>query len=193
MHDALVKERRPIRIVVIGDSRVGKTSLINRYLKKYDFDPEESTTIGAMFDTLELSRDGSLFELQVWDTAGQEQYRSLGSTYFRNAHGAAVVFDLTVQQSFDSLSAWIQAFRSVAGRDRPAIVVGNKTDRADDRVVQWDSAADFGSDQRCQYLETSALTGEGVDVAFEALIDEIIAAGLDQVSAPPPPPPKSCC
>jgi small GTP-binding protein len=193
MQDALIRERRALRIVVIGDPRVGKTSLINRYLKKYDFDPEESTTIGAMFDTLEISREGALFELQVWDTAGQEQYRSLVSTYFRNAHGAAVVFDVTAQRSFEGLSAWVEEFRSVAGRDRRAIVVGNKTDRAGDRTVQWDAAADFATDRGCQYLETSALTGEGVDAAFKALIDEIIAAGFDQASAPPPPPPKSCC
>jgi small GTP-binding protein len=145
---------------------VGKTSIINRYLQKYDFDPHEANTIGAMYDSHEIQRDDRIIELQIWDTAGQEQYRSLGSTYFRNAHGAVVVFDLTASHSYANVPYWVQSFRSVAGRDRAALIVGNKSDLTETRAVVWGDAADWATEHNCQYLETSALSGEGIDIAF---------------------------
>jgi small GTP-binding protein len=168
-----------LRAVVIGDARVGKTSVIKKYLKKYEFDPHEETTIGAMYDTLKIDRDGQAAELQIWDTAGQEQYRSLVSTYVRNAHAAALLFDVTSTESFESLSNWIETFRSTAGRDRPILIFGNKTDLPH-RTVQWGTAADFASNHNCQYFETSALTGEGIEMAFESLIDTLISVALNE-------------
>jgi small GTP-binding protein len=180
--------------VVIGDARVGKTSIISRYLKKYDFDVHEETTIGAMYDSIEVNRDDKTAELQIWDTAGQEQYRSLVLTYFRNAHGAALVFDVTVSTSFHNLKNWIETFGSVAGRDRPVVIIGNKTDLTTQRVISWDTAAEFAMSHQCQYLETSALTGEGIEIAFETLIDDLMVVALSERNSPnDQPPPKSCC
>jgi small GTP-binding protein len=171
----MARDRVTLRAVVIGDSNVGKTSIINSYLKKYDFDPHEQNTIGAMYDSIELPRDGQACELQIWDTAGQEQYRSLGSTYFRNAHGAILVFDLTERKTFNSLGYWIGAFRTVAGSNRTVVIVGNKTDLSAARATEWGDASEWASEHRCVYLETSALTTEGIDIAFETFVDELIA------------------
>jgi small GTP-binding protein len=198
-------ERVTIRAVVIGDSAVGKTSIINRYLQKYDFDPHEANTIGAMYDSHEIQRENRIIELQIWDTAGQEQYRSLGSTYFRNAHGSVVVFDLTARASYQNLEYWVDSFRSVAGRDRPALIIGNKSDLKHTRQVTWDEASDWAIEHSCQYLETSALSGEGIDVAFETLIDELVSLtaqperqtlddhGGDGTIVTEPPANKPCC
>jgi small GTP-binding protein len=168
-------DRLTLRAVVIGDASVGKTSIINRYLKKYDFDPHEPNTIGAMYDSVEIPRDDQPCELQIWDTAGQEQYRSLGSTYFRNAHGAILVFDVTERKTYDTLQYWLQSFRSVAGSNRTVVIIGNKTDLVTRRATDWEIAADWATGHSCTYLETSALTGEGIDIAFDTFIDELIA------------------
>jgi small GTP-binding protein len=188
--------RLRLRAGIIGDARVGKTSIVNRYLKKYEFNTEEATTVGAMFDTIAIDRDGRPAELEIWDTAGQENYRSLISNYLRNAHGAALVFDVTVATTFNHLSNWLETFRSIAGRDRPVLIIGNKTDLPQ-RNVQWGDAVDFATEHNCQYLETSALTGEGIEIAFETLIDSLISTALADrergAAAVPPPPPSSCC
>jgi len=195
--------RPSVKVIVVGPSGVGKTSLIE-YFMHQEFRTDLVSTIAPAFANATVSLpDKSQVDLQIWDTAGQEQYRSLGSTYFRNAHGAVLVFDLTVRESFTNCQYWIQSFRSVAGRDQVVLIIGNKTDLTDKRAVEWGEAADFGEANRCQYLETSALSGEGIDIAFETLIDQLLlqrteagrqqSDGIEEPGSKPDQPSKGCC
>ena len=131
-------EKITFRVVTIGDSSVGKTSIINS--RKNEFNPAEPNTVGTLYDSFTDKRDKNDIEVQIWDTAGQEQYRSLGPIYYRSSAGAIVVFDITNKKSFDDLEEWISVFKREAGERTIVVVVGNKTDLESDRVVSKEDA-----------------------------------------------------
>lgn len=162
------------RAVTIGDSSVGKTSIINRFLRN-SFDKSEPSTIGALYESYTETRKGKQIELQIWDTAGQEQYRSLGPIYFRSSAGALLVFDITNQKSFENLEEWLTGFRNVGGDNTTVIVIGNKSDLADQRVVAKEQAEEWATAHGCMYTETSALMGYGIKNLFKMFIDELTA------------------
>jgi small GTP-binding protein len=162
------REKLAFRVVSIGDSSVGKTSIINRFLRD-TFEPEEPETIGVLYDSFIQEVNGATVEIQLWDTAGQEQYRSLGPVYFRSAGAAIVVFDLTNEESFRSIGDWINSFRNVCRDSAIVIVVGNKSERTD-RTVQADEAKAWAKEHNASYVETSAKTGQGVKVLFDELV-----------------------
>ena len=161
-------EKVTFRVVTIGDSSVGKTCIINRFLRN-SFDGNEPNTIGALYDSYYQECNGKTIEIQLWDTAGQEQYRALGPVYFRSASAALVVFDITNRDSFNNLLDWIKAFRNVSGDNTIVIVVGNKCDLSD-RAVQVQEAKEWASVNDCSYVETSAKTGQGVKLLFDELV-----------------------
>ena len=162
------------RAVTIGDSAVGKTSIINRFLRN-SFDASEPSTIGALYESYSETRNGKLIELQIWDTAGQEQYRSLGPIYFRSSAGAILVFDLTNQKTFDSLDEWLTSFRNVGGENTVVIVVGNKSDLSDKRVISREQGEEWAQAHNCTYTETSALMGYGIKNLFKIFIDSLLS------------------
>ena len=108
------RERVPLKVIILGDSGVGKTSLLNRYVNN-KFDNRYQATIGADFRTKETEVEGTLVTLQIWDTAGQERYQSLGSAFYRGADACLLVFDLSSQESFRNLTAWHHEFMVQAG------------------------------------------------------------------------------
>lgn len=175
------EEKVTFRAVTIGDSSVGKTCIINRFLRD-TFDVDEPNTIGALYDSFVQEHNGKVIEIQLWDTAGQEQYRALGPVYFRSAAAALVVFDLTNRESFNNLADWIKAFRSVGGDNTILIVIGNKCDLPD-RQIQTAEAKEWAKDHDCSYVETSAKTGQGIKVLFDALVTSIAQANLDDTSS----------
>lgn len=179
----LVDEKTPFRVVTIGDSSVGKTCIINRYLRN-TFDPKERNTIGALYDSFTKEYRGKPIGIQLWDTAGQEQYRSLGPVYFRSASAALVVFNIASRESFESLGDWIKAFRSVAGDNTVLIVVGNKCDLPD-RAVQIQEAKEWAATNNCKYVETSAKTGQGIKILFDELIASIAQMHFEDSAAQP--------
>lgn len=171
------EEKLTFRVVTIGDSSVGKTCIINRFLRD-TFDVDEPNTIGALYDSFVQEYNGRTIEIQLWDTAGQEQYRALGPVYFRSAAAALVVFDLTNRESFNNLMDWIKAFRSVSGENTVLIVIGNKCDLSD-RQIQTIEAKEWAKDHDCSYVETSAKTGQGVKVLFDALVTSVAQANFE--------------
>jgi small GTP-binding protein len=173
------EERRTFRTVTIGDSSVGKTSLVNRFIRNR-FDLHERNTIGALYDCYTEDYNGQPIEVQIWDTAGQEQYRSLSPVYFKSAAAALLVFDLTNPTSFANINEWLASFRSASPDRALLFLIGNKTDLAEGRAVATEEAAEWATQHSCPYFETSAKTGDGVNELFKA-----VAATLAQHQVTP--------
>jgi small GTP-binding protein len=161
------------RVVVVGDSSVGKTSLLNRLIE-HRFNEMELNTIGANFQIYSEVVDGAKLGLQIWDTAGQEKFRSLGPIYFRKAQGALVVFALSAHKSFEAIDNWISTFTDVAGRDAVIVLVGNKSDLIE-REVSEAEAQKWAQERNIAFFETSAKTGQGVAEPFRYLARQLMA------------------
>ena len=161
------------RIVIIGDTSVGKTSILNQLIDQ-TFQEYEQTTVGANYQLYVEEIDGKKVEIQIWDTAGQEKFKSLGPIYYRNARGAAVVFDVTNRNTFDHLSEWINAFTEVAGTDTSIFIVANQIDKIDKRQVDSDEIKSWADSNAYRVFETSAKTGEGVAELFHEIAVEIL-------------------
>lgn len=166
------EEKITFRSVTIGDSSVGKTCIVNQFLQD-KFDPAEPNTIGTLYESFTDHRDGHDLEIQIWDTAGQEQYRSLGPIYYRSSAAALVVFDITNRKSFEDVSVWVSEFRSVAGENTIILLVGNKIDLPD-RAVDKEEATEWALKNNCIYMETSARNGAGIKQLFSTLVDELM-------------------
>ena len=160
---------------MIGDSGVGKTSIINSVMGN-QFNPNEVATIGAMFVLHSEEHNGCRFEFQVWDTAGQEKFRSLGPIYYRNADAAIAVFSMTDEDSLRNLDSWIDAFTYSTGKTPVVIVVGNKSDLIDDRRVDSEQARAWASEHHHPFIMTSAKTGDGIGELFVKLAELIYNA-----------------
>lgn len=167
------EEKITFRSVTIGDSSVGKTCIVNRFLQD-KFNPAEPNTIGTLYESFQDVRDGRALEIQIWDTAGQEQYRSLGPIYYRSSAAALVVFDISNRKSFDDIGVWVQEFRNVAGENTVVLLVGNKVDLEEKRVVSKEEAEEWAKKNSCIYCETSARNGEGIKPLFTLLVDELM-------------------
>lgn len=156
------------KIVLLGDQSVGKTSIITRFL--YDsFDPSYQSTIGIDFLSKTLYLEDRTVRLQIWDTAGQERFRSLIPSYIRDSSVAVVVYDVTNRSSFDSVSKWIDDVRSERGSDVIIMLVGNKTDAADSRVVSQTDGEERAQELNTMFIEVSALTGANVKQCFRKI------------------------
>lgn len=151
------------KVIFLGSTNVGKTTIINRIVSS-TFSDHFKSTIQPSFKSIQLHVNGQLFELQLWDTAGQEQYRSLGTMYYRGAHAAIVVYDVTKQKTFDDIKSWIDDFRSINDSTYFICVVGNKNDLESE--VKQDDAIKSLSVNKINYdcfILTSARTGSGID------------------------------
>ena len=171
------KKKVFFKIVIIGDSNVGKSCLIHRYVKSQylkDFKP----TIGAEFSNKEVLIDGKIVVTQIWDTAGQERYQSLSTSFYRGADWWAIVFDLTNKDSFDSLNQWRKDFikhLSLTSEKYPFVVLGNKWDLKDDIQVKNEDISKWWEDNgNLDYIETSAKDNVGVEDAFRVLIKQAL-------------------
>ncbi|OHT14627.1 Ras-related protein Rab-14 [Tritrichomonas foetus] len=166
------------KIVVLGDSGVGKTALIQR-LTDNKF-AETSSTIGVQYQPYVCPLDDQKVQLQLWDTAGQERYRSISKAYFRNAVGALLVYDITVTTSFENLAMWLEDLRQMCSPNAFILLVGNKSDRESEREISENEAKDFALRNRLEYIEASALSGDNVVKTFSRLafmISEKIKSG----------------
>jgi small GTP-binding protein len=182
------------RVVLVGDMSVGKTSILNR-LTENRFNPTEPPTIGANWQLYIRDINGTRVELQIWDTAGEERFRSLGPMYYRNAVGALAVYDITRRDSFEHLQTWINNVVSIA-TPVTVIVVGNKIDLDVSRQVTYDEAKDWAAMNGYLMFEVSAHNGTNVMTMFEALTDLIASASLrpaDHLPIPSPHRGTGCC
>ncbi|KAB2056494.1 Ras-related RABA3 -like protein [Gossypium arboreum] len=160
------------KVVVIGDSAVGKTQILSRFTKN-EFCFDSKSTIGVEFQTRTVTIKNKVIKAQIWDTAGQERYRAVTSAYYRGALGAMLVYDITKRQSFDHVARWVEELRAHADNSIVIMLIGNKADLVDLRAVPTEDAVEFAEDQGLFFAETSALSGDNVDKAFFKLLDEI--------------------
>ena len=170
--------RNFIKIVILGDSGVGKTSLLSQYVHQKAAN-NTKPTIGADFSKKEIQVDGQVVTLQIWDTAGQEKFQSLGFAFYRGADCCALTYDLTNPASFDALDKWKDGFIQNAGPDDvktfPFVLLGNKVDRVDDRKVAAERAQKWcGDNHDMSYYETSAKEGTQVNDAFLDMVRKAI-------------------
>ena len=159
------------KVVMIGDSGVGKSNLLMRYTKG-EFNIESKTTIGVEFATKTIKTpDSKVIKAQIWDTAGQERYRAITNAYYRGAVGALLVFDVTSQRSFQNVENWLRELKQYADSNIVILLVGNKTDLKDQREVKREEAAQYADQHHLAYIETSALDCTNVDIAFDRIIN----------------------
>jgi small GTP-binding protein len=164
------------KIVLIGDTGVGKTNLLER-LARNRFNAGSKSTIGVEFDTKCFTVEGKRVKAQIWDTAGQERYRAITSAYYRGAAGALVVYDISRPETFgNALEQWVVQLREHADREIVVVLVGNKSDLAGERKVLLDDAREAASKGGVRLMETSALTNSNVHEAFQVLVEQIYGA-----------------
>uniref|UniRef100_A0A7N1A262 Ras-related protein RABA3 n=1 Tax=Kalanchoe fedtschenkoi TaxID=63787 RepID=A0A7N1A262_KALFE len=160
------------KVVVIGDSAVGKTQILSRFAKN-EFCLDSKSTIGVEFQTRTIIIAGKVIKAQIWDTAGQERYRAVTSAYYRGAHGAMVVYDITKRQTFDHVARWVEELKIHADASIVITLVGNKADLAESRAVPTEDAVEFAEEQGLFFWEASARSGENVESAFLRLLEEM--------------------
>jgi small GTP-binding protein len=165
--------RRPAhKVVLLGDSRVGKTSLIQRQFQ--GFEPAAPMpTIGCHSRSFVFTIDEKPFNLEVWDTAGQEMYRALVPVYLRGTGGAIVLYDLTDRESFDSLSYWIRILDEALPADTILFIVANKADLKDRIAVKDEDGMAYAAEHKASFFKASAITGEGVEEIFQGMANEL--------------------
>lgn len=157
-----------LKIILVGDVSVGKTSVIERYINN-NFKDGYMCTVQAEQKTKIINEDSNtLVRMNIWDTAGQEKFRSLTRQFYRDCQGAIIVFDITKKKTFDSLQTWIDDIQDYSDKDIPIIIVGNKSDLIDERAVSENSINEFLND-KYTYFEVSAKYGNNIDLAFNKI------------------------
>jgi small GTP-binding protein len=160
------------RVVTVGEESVGKTSITSRLIDD-TFNQYEPGTVGANYQQYSEEIEGTKMDVQIWDTAGQEKFKSLSPLYFRNAAAAVCVFSLTSKASFVNLKGCIDDFVKVAGTSASVFIAANKCDLVDEFEVAMDEAVEWAQANRYPIFKTSAKTGEGIKEMFKELLAEL--------------------
>ncbi|XP_054638828.1 ras-related protein Rab-25b [Dunckerocampus dactyliophorus] len=160
------------KVVLIGESGVGKSNLLSRFTKN-EFNHDSRTTIGVEFSTRTVQLNTFSIKAQIWDTAGLERYRAITSAYYRGAVGALLVYDITKHLTYESVERWLKELFDHADPNIVVMLVGNKSDLESERSVPTDEAKDFAEKRGLLFLETSALASTNVEVAFNTVLTEI--------------------
>ena len=162
-----------LKLLIIGDSNVGKTSMLLNYTDHY-FPESHLATIGVEYKVKELTTDQYNISLQIWDTAGQERFRSITKSFFRNTNGIIFVYDITSRKSFQSVKDWIKD-SEVHDTGFEKILVGNKIDLRDKREIKLDELKEYGLKKRIDVMEVSAKERINIDEAFQKIVDLILS------------------
>ena len=160
-----------INIITLGESSVGKSSIINRYVEN-NFDYNFVSTLGVDFRKKNININGEDIRLKIWDTAGQEKFRSIQKQYYRNSDGILLVFDVTKFETFNVLEEWINSIKNQTSNDIIVVLVGNKID-LNNKVISDDEIKNFANDNKFKYFLTSAATGKNINEVFDYIVKEI--------------------
>ncbi|KAH3766932.1 Rab GTPase [Pelomyxa schiedti] len=175
------------KIVLLGESNTGKTSLVSR-ITRNTFASDQPNTIGATFQVHNATVNGKTYKLELWDTAGQERYRSLTPMYMRGAHAGIIVYDITSKASFDMMKQWADDLKATASGGCVVAIMGNKSDLEDKRTVEKSLCEEYiktidssppdpngGFLRFSAFSEVSAMTGEGVQETFDLLCQKLVS------------------
>jgi len=160
------------KVVLIGDSGVGKSNLLSRFTRN-EFNLESKSTIGVEFATRSINVDSKTVKAQIWDTAGQERYRAITSAYYRGAVGALLVYDIAKHGTYVNVTRWLKELRDHADSNIVIMLVGNKSDLKHLRAVPTEEAKGFSTENGLSFIETSALDASNVEAAFQNILTEI--------------------
>lgn len=175
-----------IKLLLIGDSGVGKSCLLLRFSDD-QFTTSFITTIGIDFKIKTIELDGKRIKLQIWDTAGQERFRTITTAYYRGAMGILLVYDVTDEASFQNIRNWIRNIEQHAADNVDKILIGNKCDMVKDKVVDTSKGQALADEYGIRFFETSAKTNFNVTEAFTAIARDIKKRLMDNPNAPPQP------
>jgi small GTP-binding protein len=173
-----------VKIVMAGNSLVGKSNLVLRLISN-SFDPTSSPTVG--FDTTKkvVTVNNILVAVSIWDTAGSEAFRSISRSYYRSAYGVFLLYDVTDRKSFTDLASWLAEMNDQTEPDTTVLIVGNKSDLAQDRVVSETEGRAFAEARGLPFIETSAKDGRAVEEAFNQLLGLILEKTVGKPSLVP--------
>ena len=167
------------KIVMIGDSGVGKSNLLSRFTRN-EFTIECLSTIGVEFATKSVAVDSKNIKAQIWDTAGQERFCAISNVYYRRAVGALLVYDITDSQTYENVTNWLKDLKDHADGNIVVMLVGNKSDLKHLRAVPIETAQQFAESNQMSFIETSALNSTNVEEAFTSVVKEIYHLVYDQ-------------
>ena len=160
------------KYIIIGDAAVGKSNLLLRYAHG-QFKDEYQLTIGVEFGAKNISINDKIYRIQIWDTAGQENFRSITRAYYKNSVCALVVYDITNRDSFNNIANWVEDCKNQSPKTIFMVLVGNKSDLSDKRVISIDEGRELAEKYNMIFFETSAKTGDNVDLIFFKSAEEI--------------------
>jgi len=170
------------KYIIVGDTATGKSCLLLQFTDKR-FQPLQDLTIGVEFGSRTITIDGNQIKLQIWDTAGQEKFRSITRSYYRGAAGCLLVYDITRRETFDHLPSWLDDCRKYSNQNITIMLIGNKSDLDGKRQVTREEGEEFARKNNLTFLETSAKSAENVEQAFlesaQAIYNTTEAQGLD--------------
>ncbi|XP_036142288.1 ras-related protein Rab-37 isoform X2 [Monomorium pharaonis] len=167
------------KVMLLGDSGVGKTCLLTRFRDGRFLPGNYITTVGIDFRNKVVTVDDTPIKLQIWDTAGQERFRSVTHAYYRDAHALLLLYDVTNKTSFDNIRAWLSEIREHANEDVVIMLLGNKSDCGTERIVKREDGERLAQEYKVPFMETSAKTGLNVELAFLAVARELKARKSD--------------
>ena len=163
------------KLVILGEGRVGKTSILTRYFNK-KFNEGEKSTVNPSFYEKKQSYNGKNYDLKFWDTAGQEQFNAINNMYYQNAVGALLVYDVTIPETFEKVKSWVNTLQEVVGKDIVFVIAGNKFDLSKKADLEANKAQvdSYCQQEKCQHFYTSAKTGFNLDETFNSLITSVL-------------------
>ena len=169
------KEEIGIKVTLIGESSVGKTSIINRYTRD-DFAQDLESTLGANYSQKKIVRHGKKIRLDLWDTAGQEKYRAIGRHFYKESYIVCLVYDITSKSSFENIKKiWYPELKEYGEKLKILALVGNKIDKYLEEEVKEDEAQKFADEIKAIYKRTSAMEGTNIEELFNILADKYLS------------------
>ena len=162
-----------LKILIVGDSSVGKTNFMTRFIEN-KFSEGYMTTSGIDLQTTDIQIKNKKIRIQLWDTAGQEKYKSITKNLFLKVMGAIIIYDITSEKSYINCKMWVQMIKEECGSHMQIIIVGNKSDLNDQRKIDEEEVMNYAKEQNTQYIETSCKTGENIRKAVSILCEKIM-------------------
>ena len=161
-----------IKVILIGDSGVGKTNIMSKFLKN-QFLEDSKATVGVEFGSKLFIQQGHKIKAQIWDTAGQEKYKAITSAYYKGSKGALVIYDITQKETFANIEKWVNDLKCKGDPKITIIIIGNKNDLEEKRQISKEQGEEKAKSFGCAFLETSAFSGDNIEKAFEMMVKEI--------------------